>query len=83
MKVAVGCLPGVQSVLTKTWGTFFKNCLEHLVVSFAWVSPEGRNNVFFCLGVALGSVVALKVADSLTQHPARVGKHSLTGDLTP
>lgn len=54
-----------------------------MAVSFAWVSPEGKEQCVFRLGVELASVVALKVPDFLTQHPAHVGKHSLTGDLTP
>lgn len=41
---------GIKSVLIKTWGTFSKNCLEHLAVFFAWVPPEGRNNMFSALG---------------------------------
>lgn len=50
---------------------FYEDCLEHMLVFFAWVSLEGRNS--FCHAVALDSVAALSVDDSRTQHPAHVG----------
>lgn len=67
-----------EKCLCKGLADFFEDYLEHVAVFFAWVSLEGRNSA-----VALDSTVALSVADSLTQHPAHVGKHSLMGDLTP
>lgn len=60
---------------------FNEDCLEHMLVFFAWVSLEGRNS--FCHAMGPDSVVALSIADPRTPHPAHVGKHSLMGVLTP
>lgn len=82
MQVGVGVSVWKEKCPRKGLANFLEDCLEHVAVFFARVSLEGRNNMF-CHAVALDSTVALSVADSLTQHPAHVGKHSLMGDLTP
>lgn len=72
-----------KSVLTKGWRTFLKTVLSTRQFSFL-VSLEDRiETICFCHAVPLDSVAALSVAYSLTQHPTHVGKHNLTGDLTP